>query len=270
MSSSDSKNFYILSEMVDDFRELPKAQSDNFVNTTYTGLGQAVMCSFFLQEIDLKPQNIGLDKEGRIIKIDGDWSFAGDVPLYRQKEFEISPEVIARLPYPEHFYAFNWLGFINVEAKLAESAYLDSSVANHPVFRKELNEAMLKILLIPQEYLQKFVEAIVPANAQHFLQIINNRRGQLYGSAMQNQSFLNYLSGAEPNKLNKHLIEQIDTMRINGHHETLLNKPEQERNQETIFKQLEIFKAQVLLTNIQLIHEIKQYKVSDKDELIES
>ena len=96
--------YYILSEEVSGYHLLPEGEPDSFNNGNYTGLGQVCVGSMFLQEIDLKNGNLGLDDKKRVIKIDGDYCFSQLDNEFSNEKYDITPKSIESLPYPQDFY----------------------------------------------------------------------------------------------------------------------------------------------------------------------
>lgn len=183
--------YYILSEEVLGYRNLPKGEAHNFANGHYHGLGQITVGALYLQEIDLKNGNIGLDEQNKVIKIDGDWCFAESHFLGRYK---LTPHAIAKLPYPsKDNYTFNWLEVVKENAYQAKSNIIDPTLASSTQFRAEANEALLKISLIPNRYLAHFVDQYMPAGGSYYLSLLQSRRDELTMSSCQNPSFSAYL-----------------------------------------------------------------------------
>ena len=136
---------HILSEEVKGYQDLPLNQAEKFENGTFTGLGQVLVVSLFLQEIDLKNGNLGLDHQNQVIKIGGDWCFA----QFREseiKQYGITADTIKSLPYPKGFHTFNWLDYTFAGAKYASSDIVSPGLVNNPQFRAEVNQAMLKFV----------------------------------------------------------------------------------------------------------------------------
>lgn len=179
---------FILSEEVRGYRKLPYNKADKFANGEYKGLGQVMLCSMFLQEVDLKNGNVGLDKHRRVIKIDGDWCFAEG---YSKR---ITTASIDSLPYPKDFSAFNWLDLIQMRKNFASSSIVNPKLSQSVQFRSEVNEAMLKICLLPDAFIDQFVNAYMPAGGERFANLIKTRRIELRLSALQNPSFQIYLN----------------------------------------------------------------------------
>lgn len=206
---------FILSEEVPEYRELPDAPA-HFTSGRYTGLGQALLVSVFLQEIDLKNGNIGLDKWDRVIKIDGDWCFAQALPGYGDYSYGLTPKTIESLPYPQDFYAFNWLDLVGQGIKFPSSLIVEPALSNAQLFRAEVNQAMLKICLLPALFIERYVDAIISAGAQYFIDFIKIRKDTLLASAMHNASFKEYLKTPKAKEDIVGLIDHMNSFVING------------------------------------------------------
>ena len=232
---------YILSEEVPGYRALPESQASFFYNGTYTGLGQIVVGSMFLQEIDLKNGNIGLDNQNRVTKIDGDWCFAAH--RYSQGcKFAITPESISSLPYINGFYAFNWLDLITQGVFNEKSVLVDSSLIMSPIFKNEVNQALLKICLLPDHYIKCFVKQFMPDSRQpFFIELIKKRRDELQASALLTPSFQAYLKTPLATTDAIHLIEQMNHFMVNG--QTLVVIPtERETMTALTFQRMDFIK----------------------------
>ena len=239
-TSATPPSFYVLSEEVSGFHNLPYGESFHFADGVYTGLGQATTLAMFLQEIDLKNGNIGLDGHGHVIKIDGDWCFANHrisssrVPLI---EYKLTEKAIASLPYPEDFYAFNWLDLIQNDVLIASprNPIAERSLANTKQFRNEVNQALLKLCLLPDEYIDRFVLAFIADKGQRFADnyaphdqsglkkpglslsdLIKSRREELKASALLNGKFQEYLATPAAIADAEDLITQLLSFRSNG------------------------------------------------------
>lgn len=182
--------YYILSEEVPGYRNLPEDEAINFTNGSYLGLGQIMVGAMYLQEIDLKNGNVGLDNQNRVIKIDGDWCFAeSDYP----RGYKLTPEAIEYLPFPKDYYTYNWLDIVYAGTYKVKSKIIDPALSNAEQYRTEVNTALLKICLIPDRYLEQFVDQYIPAGAYKYSQLMKLRRNELMESALKNASFKAYL-----------------------------------------------------------------------------
>lgn len=224
-------NYYVYSEEVEGFKNLPYGQGKSFEDGTFTGLGQAVFVSVFLQEVDLKNGNIGLDKDGRVIKIDGDQCIVSMLGV--DQRFDLTPKVIDSLPRPVDFATNNWLDYKSSYFSLQR--ILQPTITNNEVFRSEVNQAMLKICLIPDEYIERFVSVYIPdghkPDKQGYIDLIKSRRDVLRLSAVKNESFRNYLSEPAAQDDARHFMEHMRSFQSGG--EPVLAS-QQERSQLTI------------------------------------
>ena len=193
---------YVLSEEVPNYVSLPFHQQDSFTQGKYVGLGEIMVVSILLQEIDLKNSNIGLSGH-RVVKIDGDWCFAGvHTPKYfGSRSCRITPGLLTKLPELTDFYAYNWLDLVKEEIKDKNSIIFDAkALAKSPCFREEVNRTILKILLLPEVCFEKMVDAYLPSGAAPYLDFFLQRREQLRLSAMKNESFGHYLGSTSAEK----------------------------------------------------------------------
>jgi hypothetical protein len=274
---------FILSEEVPGYRVLPDEPA-HFTSGRYTGLGQALLISVFLQEIDLKNGNICLDKWDRVIKIDGDWCFAQALPGFGGCSYGLTPKTIDSLPYPQDFYAFNWLDLVVQDTKFPSSSIVEPALSNSQLFREEVNQAMLKVCLLPDLFIERYVDAIMPAGAQHFIDFIKTRKETLLASAMQNTSFKEYLKTPKAKEDIVGLIDHMNSFVINGdigvvriaQHEIIADtvmKQLQELvsivvNEEKSLGLKEEGDASPLSINKTLLAEIYDNRVNDTDRLV--
>ncbi|CEG57346.1 hypothetical protein [Legionella fallonii] len=202
--------YYILSEEVLGYRKLPITQQKEFTKGTYLGLGQISFLAAFLQEIDLKNSNICLNNKNRVVKIDGDWCFASiRAPNYSSKPKALTAQLLKGLPYLNQFYAFNWLDIIEEESFEGDGHIVEPALSHAPHFRNEVNQAILKTLLLPNNYIKSFVDAFIPVGsyADRFITFLQKRSEELKVIALQDASFQNYLlSQAAKDDIRTHLI----------------------------------------------------------------
>lgn len=218
--------YHVLSEEVAGYLNLPTGQQQQFTNGQYPGLGQAMVCSMLLQEIDLKNGNIGLDKYERVIKIDGDWCFA-ELQDYGG-QYQLNEAAIANLPAPVGFTSYNWLDLVyEGRARPSSNIVNAAQLSNAPHFRAEVNQALLKICLIPDEYIEKFVDAYMPAGGERFLTLIKSRLSKLKQAAFTNPSFLEYLNSKHAVADTEAMTNQLMDFNVVG--SPLLSKAEKER-----------------------------------------
>ena len=217
------KTHYILSEEIIGYNVLPEGKQSQFSSGDYTGLGQITLTAAFLQEIDLKNGNIGINAQHQVIKIDGDWCFASlqDPKVYKKETLALTPELINDLPYPRNYAAHHWL-----DLRKSGKPHLTSTIVN-PIqlstashFRAEINQAMLKILLLPRSYLRKFVDAFMPVGpiADTYIAFLQERQAQLKVCALQNASFQAYLPTLLALDEARKLFLHIRDFMVNGYY----------------------------------------------------
>ncbi len=245
--------YYVYSKEAEGYHALPEGEKSSFDNGTITGLGQAILVSVFLQEVDLKNGNIGVDKDNRVIKIDGDQCLASILGV--NNKYDITPKVIAELPSPYDFHATNWLDMIRKGVPTTNYVYngqihsglVGFFLTNSKSFRAEVNQAMLKICLLPDEYIEKFVSAYIPEghkpDRQVYIDLITSRRDLLRLSAVQNESFRSYLSGSDAPEDVKKFMEHIKDFQAGG---VFILPDEQERSQLTFGYTLQNLRAEAV------------------------
>ncbi|KTD55568.1 SidE protein, substrate of the Dot/Icm system [Legionella santicrucis] len=217
--AKDEKDYFVCSEKVESYKSLPYGEGKRFEDGTYTGLGQAILVAVFLQEVDLKNGNIGLDKDNRVIKIDGDQCLAS--VLEGRLHFALTPEVIATLPRKGDFAANNWLDDKSTSTSFSTSKILNhTTISKNELFRGEINQAMLKICLLPDEYIERFVALYIPEengiSRNSYIDLIKNRRDTLKLSAVQNDSFRHYLYKPEAQDDARNFLEHMRSFQVGG------------------------------------------------------
>lgn len=261
VSDSTTDTHFILSEEVGGYRNLPTNEACNFANGTYNGLGQVMLCSMFLQEIDLKNGNLGLDLHGRVIKIDGDWCFAAArVP---QKKYALTADAINALPYPTDFYTFNWLDLVMENIRYPTGNIIDATLSQAVQFRSEVNQAILKIFLLPEVFIDKFVDAYIPAGGERFAELIKTRCEELRVSALLNPSFNAYMNTQQAAVDTQGIIDQMRQFKVRG--EDFLTSDVSDGFQDEVRATAE--KVRLSIECSQLLREIKGRCVK-KDKLL--
>lgn len=152
------RRLYCLSEEVTGFTCLPNGKSTNISNQIYNNLPQILLISHFLEEIDLKNGNIGLNHNNYVVKIDGDLCFASLKTKIHYKHFSINTQTIANLPLANHFYTYNWLDIVKAEKKYLSSEIIDIKSSDDTIFQTELSQAILRICLLPKSFLLEFLK----------------------------------------------------------------------------------------------------------------
>ncbi len=191
------RNFYVLSEAVDG-KPVPLDKPQRFSRGVYTGLGQILVYSVFLHEVDLNPGNLILKDEQKLIKLDGDWCFVGLTrpELLGEKPARITAEILRALPHVQGYVAYNWLDMRRF-GRSYSSSMVDDELRMAPHFQAEINQAILKLLLLPVSYAREFIKCYLTDYQDYFLIEFTERQAELLNSALQLDSFRIYLRSAE-------------------------------------------------------------------------
>jgi hypothetical protein len=223
--------FYILSEEVQGYHKLPKEQAQKFTDGSFTGLGQAMIVALLLEDIDFKNGNVSLDCFNRIIKIDGDWCFAER--MYKG-DYNLTPDLIENLPYPKNYKTHHWLDITKAGVQNHVSSIVNPQLSTSLQFRAEVNQAMLKICLIPDSFIESFVDSYTDTGGQRFVDFIKSRRDQLTQSALENNSFKSYLNSAAAHWDAQNILGQMKS--FNNVYQPII-APNQQAKLESDFSQ---------------------------------
>ena len=151
-----------------------------------------------MHEIDLNTGNLLIDRLNRVIKIDGDWSIAAltHPELLSEQPNEITPNLLSALPYLPGYFAYNWLD-IRQFGEDCPSQIFDDELLSAPHYRAEINQAILKLLFLPEAYIRSFIGCYLDENKEQFISEFLIRRAALKESAMALESFCTYLDSPE-------------------------------------------------------------------------
>lgn len=276
MRDASNNVHFILSEESRDYQPIPENSAESFNNGRYTGLGQVLICAMFLQEIDLKNGNVGIDHLNRVIKIDGDRSLISlqSKKTYASKSYKQTPKAIANLPENVDFYSFNWLNFVRMEKVQTSNTLVDPRLRERPHFQQEINEAMLKIVLLPDYLISHFADIIFPADSTRFIEFFKSRRDELLESAFSNTLFLNYLSSNTAYRDFQDLMDNVCQFTINGDDSLVVDEVGSEYASTSIREQYEHLMSKLRLTghaslnhiqNVFSLESKKEPKLTDID-----
>lgn len=220
--------YYILSEEVEGYENLPLNAQDQFAEGAYPNLGKIMLVALVVQEIDLKNGNIGINAQNQIIKIDGDWCFAAiRDAAYADYDQDLTQNLLNCLPVPVGYSVYNWLDIRKEKVATSRSLIVDERLANAKHFRDEINEAILKILLIPPDYIKDFVDAYIPSGAEAdiYISYLKRRCVELKQVALQNESFRDYLLSDAASSVVIQQSVYLQEFKSNGEYPII--KPEQ-------------------------------------------
>jgi hypothetical protein len=156
----------------------------------YAGFGVAVMVKYILEDLDDKLPNLA-DTDGQIVAIDFDCCLSElslpetieELGLKLDEVSRVSSEDIESLPRlsSNGFTPYNWLS-MKMKGKLwtnSDFAYGDKSAANSdlvaigldPKFRREVNNTLLNLILLPKELLSRFLNSYIDPRALEWDQL---------------------------------------------------------------------------------------------------
>lgn len=192
---------FIFTKEVENFTSLPKL-TDNII---YSMFGEVLLCAMFFQEIDLNLDNIGLDSSNRVTKIDSEKCFS-QVIGFQDDPFKLTDYSIARLPYLNMAvtYATNWLDLIEKGKAKLNSIIVDDSFFTKDEFIDEKNNAILKICLLPDNYIENFVNrySFGLSINNSIIDLVKTRKAMLTEVALKNEDFINYMRTDRSNIVN--------------------------------------------------------------------
>ena len=155
--------YYVLSKEIPKFKEffLSKENYKKISNNTITGLATIQVLALWLNEIDFKSGNVGIEKDGHIIKIDGGLGLIKLNPkfkhLYEGKNLNITQVDLEALPNLQIYEACNWLHYIHWDLQkgaIKEDPTLsDKKISRNSFFKQELYQTILRIISVSYTHL---------------------------------------------------------------------------------------------------------------------
>ena len=201
-----SSEYYVISKEISDFDEhfflFPK-KNKLILDNSITGLAATQVLALWLNEIDFKAGNVGVDGDGKVIKIDGGLSLIKLNPkfnnLHEGKNLDITKADLKTLPNLVNYEACNWLNQIhwNLNERRAikkEPTKLDKKIKKSTYYKNELYQTILRIISMPDELIQFFIQSYIanPSDITKFSNFIIVRKQQLALAAEQISAFNKY------------------------------------------------------------------------------
>jgi hypothetical protein len=257
----DNGSYSMLSEIIpeaEEFSGLPINKAQQFVNGTFTGLGQVVAVSMVLQNINLGYKSLALDKEKRVI-IKNTWCFDHH---WHSEPKHLNQDAIEELPYPPYYYRPRyWFDFGISGRGGFISEFLSRELCTCKPFRDEVNQAILKMCLMPPSFIDKLVYACIDEEREQrqLSKLIKGYRKDLINAVLINKSFNEYIKSAElVNQDINELLTQMKSFQVGGI-DVYLNEDERQQLMDDFIqpniKIDDYLKAQPLLTLSQGIKE---------------
>ncbi len=207
-TTTEMPEYLVLSKELVDFNEnffLFPENNKSVLNNNITGLAAAQVLALWLNEVDFKAGNVGIDKRtNKVIKIDGGLSLIKLNPkfkyLYKGKNLDITQADLDALPNLVNYDACNWLRQIQWslakgQAIKMEPTELDKHINQSPNFKKELYRTILQIISLPDKLIQFFTQSYIAKldDVSTFSKFIIARKQQLKLAAKQIPAFNEYL-----------------------------------------------------------------------------
>lgn len=250
---SRNGKFYVASKEIPEHKDLLKeanytdqekiAWNNALRNGTITGIGGLTLFARLFHELDLKNGNVKINYGKKLIKLDGDWGFA------RLRDGSISPitaQTIADLPLlGANDNSWNWLGCKYMGVYTA-TPILDPDLSTNPRIRAEINYALLKALVMPDQLIKNFIAHYInePSDAKPIYDEFIDRRNQLRVAAMQNQDFLNYLKSDQAAPELGEYINYLKTFTTTGKNTLFQTMSEPEKQILLQFQELQLTASQ--------------------------
>lgn len=241
--SDDKENSYVTSRQVP-FETLAKFTPEEIYSRCKTGewkgMGGILMVEVWLDNRDFRIIHLGRNNNDEIIKAEGDRRFSALQDIVDNSvDYDLSLLGLNQLPLLPGLYAYNWLDVVrNGKITAKPDSPLDTGAAAAKELRRsesfhcEMNLALLRIVLLPDALLTKFVRSYLLASetlANEIIHELARRRDDLLEAAYKNQSFCQYMqSKAAQNDFDvliksigsfttvnqKHLLPEKDYMKI--------------------------------------------------------
>ena len=205
--------YFVLSKEIPHFDEKFFSTPHNqklIVNNTITGLAATQILALWLNEIDFKPGNVGVDHDKKaVVKLDGGLSFILLNPNYaylHNRNFEISSVDLEALPNLISYEACNWLQHILWHNKgyafKKEPTSFDKRLNGNPLFKAELYRTILRIISLPNELIQFFTKNYIcnPEDVKKFSNFLIVRKEQLAVAAQKIPAFNDYRQSHQARK----------------------------------------------------------------------
>ena len=227
-TETGTNEYYVLSKEIPKFKGffLSTENYTKILNNSITGLAatQVLVLALWLNEIDFKSGNVGIDKDGHIIKIDGsliklNCKFKY---LHEGKNLNITQVDLEALPNLQTYQACNWLHYIHWDLQKAvikeDPTLLDKAINQSPNFKQELYQTILRIISLPDELIQFFTKNYITNSCDitRVSKFIITRKEQLKKAAEQIQAFDEYRQSAQAREDMLDFLKYLKTFKTMG------------------------------------------------------
>lgn len=220
--------YYVLSKEVPKFKAffLTTENYKKIFNNSMTGLAAIQVLALWLNEIDFKSGNVGIDKDGHIIKIDGGLSLIKLNPKYKHlhegKNLDITQVDLEALPNLQTYEACNWLHHIQWDlqkgAMKDDPTPLDKKINQSPYFKQELYRTILRVISLPNELIQFFTQNYItnPYDITLMSEFIITRKEHLQEAADKIPAFDEYRQSDQAREGMLNFLKYLKTFKTMG------------------------------------------------------
>lgn len=235
----DDGNIFVVSKKIKNARSLLEEVSAdhltaivNKYSPAFSGLGTISLVNLVVNQDDAKLGNIFFDEEnGKFYEIDGDQCLMQVLkPNATLEGMDITASDINMLPFITDYKPGNWFDIFTHNANTNTTTHnffgdipapnivplFERGFQNNVAYRKEINEAMLKILMLPEELIKKFVHSYVRDTwkvgsiANKAIEVFTDRiHTQLHTAALQSKSFQQYMQSEEAVMYREKSIQEL-------------------------------------------------------------
>ena len=190
---------------------------DDIKSGAVTGLGKILILSLITQEIDLKEQNLGVNNNRQLIKLDGGCCFWNQqFPRTNKKLHYFSSNDFKTLPYIADFEVYNWFDLYQFDSTLKATnkltpKWLTPDMQQWVSIRSEINEITLAFLMMPDEFIHDFDKAYPQYEDNLVALRLIKARKSLQVAAMDDPRFVEYLLSPKALRDIERYIGQFET-----------------------------------------------------------
>jgi len=232
------ESYYVMSKAVPGFISLRQFSQAEIVlhikSGKWHGMGEIILLSFFLDDNDVRLDNVCVNNEGRILRIDGDCALDMLEVGYRfshhlHKEIlyflTLAPlEKIAAIhaadiqQLPRRSNNERWLldnkFKRDAEGNISKEAYLGEQLASISVIQTEMDKAILKLLLLPKSLVSRFLKYYVPVEELKLIDKVFDIRLTTLASAVASRtSFFAYVASESAKNDMENFILQLQAFK---------------------------------------------------------
>jgi hypothetical protein len=194
-----------------------KLTTDQLAVLTFTHAAEAYVNALVLEEVDLTETNLGLDPEGNVVHLDGDWAMASLTDKKYRPRGLYSEEDVVSLPFIKRYAPHNWLGLVRAE-KVRQPH--QEAVMTRAYQIDALNKfcGIMKILVLPDSFFKNFVLHYHAASKEtvKIAAWLLSRQAYLRQIILANQDFQRYLTSIQAAEDFRNYANQAEVFKTLG------------------------------------------------------